>query len=56
MAEIVVENSYKGVHLELPITKQAFHDLVNSFKLNQVRELNLFKAYSAQIYSVCAYF
>lgn len=38
MAEIVVENSYKGVHLELPITKQAFHDLVNSFKLNQVNK------------------
>lgn len=35
-SDIVVESSYKGVHLELPVTKQIFHDLVNSFKLNQV--------------------
>ncbi len=35
-AEIHVESSYDGLELKFPITKQNFHDLVNSFKLHKV--------------------
>lgn len=34
--EILVEPSYNGVEVKFPITKQNFHDLVNSFKLHKV--------------------
>lgn len=33
--EIHVESSYQGVEIKFPITKQNFHDLVNSFKLHK---------------------
>jgi hypothetical protein len=36
--EILVEPSYNGVEVKFPITKQNFHDLVNSFKLHKVNE------------------
>lgn len=34
--DIVIEPTYKGIELTFPIRKQAFHDLVNSFKVHKV--------------------
>ncbi len=36
--EIFVEPSYTGVSIKLPIQKQNFYDLINSFKLHKVKE------------------
>jgi serine/threonine-protein phosphatase with EF-hand domain len=33
--EITVEPSYKGVEIKMPVTKQIFHDLINSYKENK---------------------
>ena len=33
--EIIVEPSYKGIEVKMPITKQTFHDLINAYKENK---------------------
>ena len=38
---ITIEPNYSGIHIHLPITKQTFHDLINSYKDRKV--LILFK-------------
>jgi hypothetical protein len=36
MRPIVIESTYEGLEIKLPIVKQTFHDLVNNFKLRKV--------------------
>jgi hypothetical protein len=35
-SQIKIESSYTGLHLEFPITKDQFYNLVDSFKMNKV--------------------